>query len=466
MRRNKKLTERERPRGTRRPAQGWDGAGALARRGRRPVVGDRRQAAEASLEGGGADDALGLYLRQMGRTPLLSRDQEWELAQRMERLRRRYRRAALSDWSVLARVVETFEAVEAGRLSLDRIVDVFPGLGLTGEAIRARLPQHLPRLRRLVQAARSEQGRARKRRDWRAGWRRLREAVGLAEGLSPRIELVHEWVEGLERQAAERAAPPGLAQLVKLVAARRAQYREARGELTESNLRLVVSIAKRYRGRGLAFTDLIQEGNSGLMRAIDKYDHRLGFKFGTYATWWVRQGITRALADQGRTVRIPCHHTTTLAAIDRVRGELTVQKGREPTEEEVAAAAGASAADVRALGAVARPALSLDEAFGGDEEQGWGALLRDQEADHPSEAADQRLLRERLDEVLRSLPARDREVLELRFGLRDGQPHTLEEVARALGVTRERVRQLEERGLTRLREPERRARLAGFAAEA
>jgi RNA polymerase primary sigma factor len=212
----------------------------------------------------------------------------------------------------------------------------------------------------------------------------------------------------------------------------------------------------------LSFADLIQEGNGGLMRAVDKYDHRLGYKFGTYATWWIRQGITRALSDLSRTVRVPCHRVGLLRALERVRGELTVQLGREPNTEEVAAELGVTPEEVRSLRPLAQQPLSLQETFGNDDEQSAASFLADRSEANPGEETDRHLLRERIDEVLRSLPPRDREVIELRFGLRDGQPRSLEEVSRSFGITRERIRQIEARGLLKLRQPERMDRLAGF----
>jgi RNA polymerase primary sigma factor len=316
----------------------------------------------------------------------------------------------------------------------------------------------------------------------------MREAVGLAEELSPRTELLNAWAEELRQKAhpprqrpqpaepyAKDASATGagealpqeeLQRLVAVIQRRQSRYQQVRGELAQANLRLVVSIAKRYRGRGLAFGDLIQEGNGGLMRAVDKFDHRLGFKFGTYATWWIRQGITRALADQGRMVRVPCHQGKTLATIDRVRGELTTRLGREPAEAELAAAMRMKPTELRALTAVARAPISLDEMFAGNDEQTWAAYLSENGAAGPGETTDHHLLRERIDEVLRSLAPRDREVIELRFGLRDGRVHTLDEVARLIGVTRERIRQIEARGLLKLRQPERREQLEEFTGAA
>jgi RNA polymerase primary sigma factor len=426
-----------------------------------------------------ADDALSLYLKQMGAIPLLGRDRELEVARRLEILRQRYRRAALANWSVLAHVVDTFTRIAAGEQPLERSVDVFPGLGLSFESIRARLPQHLAGLRALLQEARASF----RGRTGRADRVRLRQAVRLAEELSPRTELVDEWISEVGQRAArlrtlaetrgpavelraaiqEVLAPPdGLGRLLRVVERRQELYRKARSELAEANLRLVVSIAKRYRGRGLPFGDLIQEGSAGLMRAVDKYDHRLGFKFGTYATWWIRQSVTRAVADQGRTVRVPTNQINMLATIDRVRAELTTRREREPDEEAVAAAVGITPEELRSLRAAGRQPVSLNSPLHAEDDDSWANFLSDAGTDSPAEAVDQDLLRGRIAEVLRSLAPRDREVIELRFGLRDGRPHTLDEVAKQLGITRERVRQIEARGLLKLRQPERRDRLAGF----
>jgi RNA polymerase primary sigma factor len=451
------------------------------------------------------DDALGLYLRQMGAIPLLTRDQELALARRLAMRRQRFRRAALSSWRTLAKVVETFERVLAGQLALDPTIDVVGTLGLTRERIQERMPQNLKTLRGLIELADNDfrnllkattaTARARYRRHL---WRRLRHAITLAEELSPRIDLLEHWTSelgGLSRQmsalqnqlsmgggsAADRErrtrlakqlrdlqhetrfTPDDLARMVKVQEERRQFYQEARRELAEGNLRLVVSIAKRYRSRGLPFSDLIQEGNRGLMRAVDKYEHLLGYKFGTYATWWIRQGITRALADHARTIRVPCHQVGTLAAVERVRGQLSIQQGREPTVEEIAAVLGVTPEETQSLRVVARHPVSLHEPLGGDGERALEDFLDDPDATNPGKAVDQHLLRERIGEVLRSLTPREREVIELRFGLRDGQPKTLEEVARAYGITRERIRQIEARGLLKLRQPLRSSRLAEFA---
>src|SRR4029077_5510148 len=201
--------------------------------------------------------------------------------------------------------------------------------------------------------------------------------------------------------------------LARVVRKRQRAFQQARSELAEANLRLVVAIAKRYRGRGLAFADLIQEGNRGLMRAVDKFEHRLGFKFGTYATWWIRQGIQRALADNARTVRVPCHQVGILAAIERVRRELLGQTGREPSVEDIAAILGTTPEETRSLRAVARQPISLHEPMGDEAERALSEFIDDRSVINPGENVDQTLLKERIAEVLRSLTPREREVIEL-----------------------------------------------------
>ncbi|HZT83260.1 MAG TPA: sigma-70 family RNA polymerase sigma factor, partial [Gemmataceae bacterium] len=445
---------------------------------------DEHLAAEETTTGG--DEALGTYLRQMGSIPLLSRPEEIDLAVRLETTRNRYRHAVLCNPAALARVVELFEQVQAGQQPLDRVIDVVPSLGLTAEAVAARLPGHLRELRALLAEAEADfahrqrlvspAARARLRRSWR---RKVRRLAALAEELSPRIELVDGWawdlrgeakrmccLAGGELEAATlqaQAAPEELAKMARVLARRREVYQQARRRLAEANLRLVVAIAKKYRGNGLPFSDLIQEGNSGLMRAVDKYDHRLGFKFGTYATWWVRQGVTRALSDLSRMVRVPSHQVGVLADLERLRGELTLRLGREPSNEELAAAMKVPVEDVRRLLAVRQQPVSLHERHGQDAEAALEDCVADPTTEAPGDQADRRLLRERLEEVLRSLAARDREVIELRFGLRDGRPRTLEELSQHYGITRERVRQIETRAMSKLRQPERSDRLAEFA---
>jgi RNA polymerase primary sigma factor len=462
-------------------------------------------AEEATGSGGGADDALGLYLKQMGAIPLLNREKELSLATRLEKARQRYRRAVLFSWWSVERIIGLFERIHAGQIPIDPQIDVVHSLKLDRDTITARLPHNLRTLKKLFAASRKDFSHQQRMRSaagrgkaQRQRWRNLRKAIRLIEELSPRTELLDALVEEYNRvyhqmrEHEAQANQPGRSQLVRVqqtravkelrdrmhdvlsttddmerllrvIRRRQRRYQQLRSDLAEGNLRLVVSIAKKYRGRGLAFADLIQEGNRGLMRAVDKFEHRMGFKFGTYATWWIRQGIQRALADNARTVRVPCHQVSILAAIERVRGELIVKNGREPTIEQIAKVLGTSPEEAKSLRAVARQPLSLHEPMGDDAERALSEFLDDRQTTSPGDNVDAMLLKERVAEVLRSLAPREREVIELRFGLKDGQPRTLDEVAQTYGITRERIRQIEARSLSKLRQPGRSSRLAGFS---
>jgi RNA polymerase primary sigma factor len=458
---------------------------------------DKEAAADAEFVSG-PDDALGLYLRQMGAIRLLNKTEERVLAERLDRRRARFRRAALLCAHILGRMKVQFEKVRDGQTPLDPTIDVYSDeeMRLSRDQILARMPFHLKTIDQLLrEEARafvhrpSASASAEAKRAWRVErFRRLGKMQRLAAELSPRTELIERWVDELTDVADEMsrlvqavAEEPArkrelveaenkyhlthqeLAAAVKLLKRRRKSYQRVRSELAEANLRLVVSIAKAYRNRGLPFADLIQEGNRGLMRAVDKYEYRRGFKFGTYATWWIRQGVQRALADHARTVRVPCHQVGLMAKIERKRTEMAAELGREPTQTELSEAVGISEDEMKSLRHMSRQPVSIHEPVGGDGERALEDFLSDQSVTAPGETADARLLKERIVEVLRSLAPREREVIELRFGLKDGTPRTLDEVAKQYGITRERIRQIEARGLLKLRQPVRRDRLEEFA---
>src|SRR6056297_430407 len=452
-----------------------------------------------------SDDPVRMYLTQMGEIPLLTRREEIELAKRIEETRRRFRTKLLENHFVLVEAYKTLKKVYRGQLPFDRTVQVSVTDRLEKEQILGRLPHNLRTLQTLLRRNRhdwkvslSKSASQRRRAEaWRSLARRRRRAVRLIEELGLRTQRIENRIELLEKFSYRLAeidreindqkrtkhgrevrdallrerrqiltacqeTPTSLRNRVQMLSKVYSEYQQAKRELSEGNLRLVVSIAKKYRNRGLSFLDLIQEGNAGLMRAVDKFEYRRGFKFCTYATWWIRQAITRAVADQSRTIRIPVHMVETMSRVRNVSRQLLQELGREPTLEETARKASTTVDEARRVLAMSRYPISLDRPVGNSEDSQFGDLLPDGAAQSPASGASQDMLRGRINKVLRTLSYREREIIKLRYGLGDGYSYTLEEVGHIFKVTRERIRQIEAKAVRKLQQPSRSQELVGF----
>ena len=451
------------------------------------------------------DDPVRMYLTQMGEIPLLTRAQEIALAKKIEITRRRFRRQLLECDYALRTAFEILSKVLNGQLPFDRTIKVSVTEGLEKRQILGRLPHNIGTLEHLQQMNHADFETAmsprasRKRREAaeQSLAVRRRKMVTLIEELSLRTQRLQPCMKRLEqiyRRMAELRAqikslrrlksakderanlerelhdlmmmtletPESLKKRLESIEERFAEYEQSMRELSGGNLRLVVSIAKKYRNRGLSFLDLIQEGNTGLMRAVDKYEYRRGYKFSTYATWWIRQAITRAIADQARTIRIPVHMIETMSRLRKVSKQLLQEKGREPTIEETAAAADVSLEETRRVLNISRHPISLDRPVGESEDSYFGDFIEDHGSESPVNAATQDMLKDKIDVVLKTLTYREREIIKLRYGLGDGYTYTLEEVGRIFKVTRERVRQIEAKAVRKLQHPVRSTQLKGF----
>ena len=291
--------------------------------------------------------------------------------------------------------------------------------------------------------------------------RRVEKAEKRPERYDPEdVFVMREELSGLRNLVLEE--PQALAKRVRDIEKVFDEYEQAKRDLSGGNLRLVVSIAKKYRNRGLPFLDIIQEGNTGLMRAVDKYEYKRGYKFSTYATWWIRQAITRAIADHARTIRVPVHMIETMSKLRNIQKVLLQELGREPTVEEVAIKAKMPIEETRRVMKISRHPISLDRPVGESEDSQFGDFIEDERQESPSDSATSEMLRSRIADVLRTLTYREREILKLRYGIGDGYTYTLEEVGRIFKVTRERVRQVESKAIRKLQHPVRRQRLSNF----
>ena len=452
-----------------------------------------------------SDDPIRMYLSQMAEIPLLTRDEEIALAKKIEITRKRFRRTVLGCDFAMRATVETLTKVHKGELPFDRTIKVSLTERLTKDQILARMPFNLKTIAHLLEQTRgdfaqlirkstSREERAAARRQF---LRRRRKCLQLVEELSLRTRRVQPLMRQLEEFSQrmqeirerlseirknpiakeERAnlrrelrdlmmltleSPRSLEKRCRMFRHQYQEYEQVKRQLSSGNLRLVVSIAKKYRNRGLSFLDLIQEGNTGLMRAVDKYEYRRGFKFSTYATWWIRQAITRAIADQARTIRIPVHMIDVLSKLRNIQKRLLQELRREPTTEEIADMVGLGVEEVKRVLDIGRHPVSLDRPIGDGEDCSFGEFIEDGASDNPVKSATNGILREKIEGLLKTLTYREREIIRLRYGLGDGYTYTLEEVGRIFKVTRERVRQIEAKAVRKLQHPVRSQQLEGF----
>ena len=450
------------------------------------------------------DDPIRMYLTQMGEISLLTRENEIALARKIEMARMAFRRKMLESDYCARNAVTILQQVSEGALSFDRTMKISTAENLVRAVIKKRLPRNLRTVdkllscsqnlfRKLVQPSFTDDA----KQLLKCIYRNRRKVATLLEELSLRtsriqpmknkLHSISQKMHELERTISEgpngdyiaedidamKQELDGLQELVMETPGQLDKrlrtidrifnhYEEAKRMLSSANLRLVVSIAKKYRNRGLSFLDIIQEGNTGLMRAVDKYEYRRGYKFSTYATWWIRQAITRSIADHARTIRIPVHMIETMSRL-RTAGKSLLQKlGREPKIEEIAAEADMSIEETRRVLKISKHPISLDRPIGESEDSYFGDFIEDDGVDSPVSSAAQGMLKERIDLILKTLSYREREIIKLRYGIGDGYTYTLEEVGRIFKVTRERVRQVEAKAIRKMQHPVRSRKLEGF----